>query len=75
MSRLSLADARHLQGGFFFLALLELQVAVLGHFGARDGPRELSDRADCVETKGFLMRRVTAPTLAFVYKRSFICDV
>jgi hypothetical protein len=41
---------------------------------ARDGPRDLSDRAQRMEAKGFLLKRATEQTIAFVYKRSFICD-
>ena len=38
---------------------------------ARDGLRELSDRAQHMETKGFLVSSTTEHPLAFVYKRSF----
>ena len=40
---------------------------------ARDCRRELSDRAQRKETKGFVMSSATREhSLAFVYKRSFI---
>lgn len=34
---------------------------------ARDGPRELSDRALRMETKGFPLSRATVSALEFVY--------
>ena len=39
---------------------------------ARDGLRDLSDRAQPQETKGFLLNSTTESALASVYKRSFI---
>ena len=42
---------------------------------ARDGLRELADRAQRMETKGFVLNSPTEPALAFAYKRSFISDV
>lgn len=42
---------------------------------ARDGLRELSDRALRIETKGFLMNSATERALAFIYKRSFISNI
>jgi hypothetical protein len=41
----------------------------------RDGQRELSDRAQRMETKGFLLNSATESGLAFVYKWSFIADI
>jgi len=41
---------------------------------AREGLRELSDRAQPMETKGLLRNSATENALAFAYKRSFIRD-
>jgi len=41
---------------------------------ARDGLRELADRAQRMETKGSLLSSATVHALAFVYKRSFSSD-
>ena len=38
---------------------------------ARDGLRELADRAQRMETKGSLLSSATVHALAFVFKRSF----
>ena len=42
---------------------------------ARDGLRELADRAQRKGTKGFGLNSPTEPALAFAYKRSFNSDV
>jgi hypothetical protein len=39
---------------------------------ARHGLPELSDRAQPMQTKGFLMSSATEHAIAFAYKRSFI---
>lgn len=39
---------------------------------ARGGLRDISDRAQRMKTKGFLMSSTTESALASVYKRSFI---
>ena len=41
---------------------------------ARDGLRELADRAQRMETKGSLLSSATVHALAFAFKRSFIGD-
>ncbi len=42
---------------------------------ARDGLRELADRTQRMETKGYLLSSATVHALAFVFKRSFSSDV
>jgi hypothetical protein len=42
---------------------------------ARDALRDVSDRAQAQETKGFALSGATEGTLASVYKQSFIGDI